>query len=458
LAVPKIDELLGIRAYATKSPGIGGVIRQSIDDFVVEEVLVDGSVARSEKNVEFRVLGASATRQRYLLCVLIKRNWDTLIAIKNIAKQLGISQTQVQVAGIKDAKAVTAQHITIENSSIEDISKVHVKDMEIRPLGYIRDKLSSYYLLGNNFTIKIKAIHLSEKTVKKRIAETIKELELVGGVPNFFGHQRFGTTRPITHLVGKAIVKGNFEDAAMLFLAKPSLYEHPSSRQARKELRSTRDFRRALKNFPKQLRYERLMLAHLVEKPDDFVGAFERLPIKLQMLFVQAYQSYLFNRFLTERMKNGFSLNKIEIGDYVVGVERSGLPMVNVSKMVCAENLVGISESVKNGRMRVALPLVGTKQRFSQGVMGQIETRILDEEGLKTENFNVDAMPEIGRKGGLRATVVPIKNFKLIRVLTNGSNSKEKEAILSFMLMRGSYATVVLREIMKPQNPIASGF
>jgi tRNA pseudouridine13 synthase len=108
--------------------------------------------------------------------------------------------------------------------------------------------------------------------------------------------------------------------------------------------------------------------------------------------------------------------------------------------------------------MRVALPLVGTKQRFSQGVMGQIETRILDEEGLKTENFNVDAMPEIGRKGGLRATVVPIKNFKLIRVLTNGSNSKEKEAILSFMLMRGSYATVVLREIMKPQNPIASGF
>jgi tRNA pseudouridine13 synthase len=200
------------------------------------------------------------------------------------------------------------------------------------------------------------------------------------------------------------------------------------------------------------------MLAHLVEKPDDFVGAFERLPIKLQMLFVQAYQSYLFNRFLTERMKNGFSLNKIEIGDYVVGVERSGLPMVNVSKMVCAENLVGISESVKNGRMRVALPLVGTKQRFSQGVMGQIETRILDEEGLKTENFNVDAMPEIGRKGGLRATVVPIKNFKLIRVLTNGSNSKEKEAILSFMLMRGSYATVVLREIMKPQNPIASGF
>ena len=131
----------------------------------------------------------------------------------------------------------------------------------------------------------------------------------MGGIPNFFGHQRFGTTRPITHLVGKAIVEGDFEKAAMLYLAKPSVHEHPSSRNARAELRSTRDFKQALNNFPKQLRFERLMLSYLVEKPDDFVGAFTRLPVKLQGLFVQAYQSYLFNRFLSERIKNGCSLN-----------------------------------------------------------------------------------------------------------------------------------------------------
>ncbi len=214
MRVPRIDKLLGIDVYATDTAGIGGVIRQSVDDFAVEEVLVDGSKAKIDDSAEKRVLGASSRRQRYLLCVLVKRNWDTFIAIKNVAKQLGISQTQVHIAGIKDAKAVTAQHITIENGSMEDIARVNVKDIEIRPVGYVREALSSFYLLGNSFSIRIKAINHSESTIEKRIAETNKELAAIGGIPNFFGHQRFGTTRPITHLVGKAMVKGDFEEAA----------------------------------------------------------------------------------------------------------------------------------------------------------------------------------------------------------------------------------------------------
>ena len=32
-------------AYATKTEGVGGRIKESVDDFVVEEVLVDGTKA-----------------------------------------------------------------------------------------------------------------------------------------------------------------------------------------------------------------------------------------------------------------------------------------------------------------------------------------------------------------------------------------------------------------------------
>jgi tRNA pseudouridine13 synthase len=458
LSVPRIDELLGIDVYATETKSVGGVIRESVDDFVVEEVLVDGSKAKIGKAAENRVLGASTSKQRFLLCVLVKRNWDTFIALRNIAKKLGISQRQIHIAGIKDAKAVTAQHITIENCSIEDAAKVNIKDIEVRPLGYVRDALSPYYLLGNNFTIRIKAIKLLEPTIEKRITETVSALDAVGGVPNFFGHQRFGTTRPITHLVGKAIVEGDFEGAAMLFLAKSSIHEHPSSRNARTELHSTRNFKRALQNFPKQLRFERLMLRHLVEKPEDFVGAFRRLPVKLQALFVQAYQSYLFNRFLSERIKNGFSLNKAEVGDYVVNVEHSGLPMFNTAKLAGAENLSKTNELVKAEKIRVALPLIGIKQRLSQGAMGQIERQVLEEEDIKTEDFRVDAAPEMSRRGGLRAVVTPVKNFKFHGVSACTANQKAQGADLSFMLLRGSYATVFLREIMKSSDPVKAGF
>jgi tRNA pseudouridine13 synthase len=458
LYVPRIDRLLGIDVYATETSGIGGVIRQSVDDFAVEEVLVDGSRAKIGKASQSQVLMASPSRQRYLLCVLVKRNWDTLIAIKNIAKQLCISQEQISIAGIKDAKAVTAQHITIEHGSMEDISKINVKDIEVYPLGYFREKLSQYYLLGNNFNVGIKAIHHSESTIKKRIAGIVKELKVAGGLPNFFGHQRFGTTRPITHLVGKAIVKGDFEGAGMLFLAQPSAHEHPSSRKARRELQSKQDFNQALQNFPKQLRYERLMLSHLVEKPGDFIGAFKRLPIRLQELFVQAYQSYLFNRFLSERIRNGFPLNTAEVGDYIVNVERSGVPMTKTGRVASADALAETNESIKMGKIQVTLPLVGIKQRPSQGTMGQIQRQILEAEGVKTENFRIDAIPEISGRGQLRTVTAPIESFELRGASASADRPRERQAELEFMLLRGSYATVLLREIMKPRNPASAGF
>ena len=458
MPVPKIDELLGIKVYATETSGVGGVIREAVDDFVVEEVLVDGSKATIEKAGAHQVLGTSHIKQQYLLCILVKRNWDTFIALRNIAKQLGISQKQIHIAGIKDAKAITAQHITIENCSLEDASKVHINGIAIHPVGYFRDKLSPYYLLGNNFAIKIKTIKCSGSTVEQQITETAETLDAIGGIPNFFGHQRFGTKRPITHLVGKAIVGGDFEEAAMLFLAKSSVHEHPASRQARTELRSTRDFKQALQNFPKQLHFERLMLRHLVEKSEDFVGAFRRLPVKLQELFVQAYQSYLFNRFLSERVKNGFSLGRAEVGDYVVNVERSGLPMFHTAKVVNSENVAEVNKSVKAGRMRVALPLIGSKQKLSKGAMEQIERQILKEEDIQTGNFRIHAIPDMRRGGGLRAIVTPVKNFKLNSVSACAASQRAHQVDLSFMLLRGSYATVLLREIIKPNDPIMAGF
>ena len=457
MAVSPLDKQLGIEVYATTSFGVGGVIREAVDDFVVEEMLVDGSKANVNGAVPGKVLGSSSQRQRYLLCVLVKRNWDTFIAVKNVAKQLGIDQWRIQIAGIKDAKAITAQYITIEDVLMEDASKVNVKDIQLCPVGYLREALSLYYLLGNIFTIKIKAIKHKESTIKTRISQTYKELEALGGIPNFYGHQRFGTTRPITHLVGKALFRGNFEEAAMLFLAKPSVHEHPASRQARQELQSTKNFKQALENFPKQLRFERLMLNHLADKPEDFVGAFQMLPIKLQELFVQAHQSYLFNRFLSERVKHGYFLNKAEVGDFVVAVERSGLPMTGMAKNVTAETVDSVNEQIKAGKLRIALPIVGLKQKLSQGVMGQIEKEVLEKEEINLENQRINELSRIGGKGGLRTAITLLRDFKLKNGLSNAGD-RDCQAELGFMLLRGSYATVVLREIMKPKNPIAAGF
>jgi tRNA pseudouridine13 synthase len=458
LRAPVLDKELGMSVYATETAGIGGVIRRTPDDFLVEEVIVDDSVARIDKTAGNPALGASTSKQRYLLCVLVKRNWDTFVAVKNIAKQLGVNQTRIHIAGIKDAKAVTAQHITIENVTLEDVKKIHVKDIEVRPIGYFRNELSQFYLLGNRFTIAIKAVSHSEANVNQRLSETVEKLEEQGGIPNFFGHQRFGTTRAITHLVGKAMVNGDLQKAAMLLLAKSSPHEHPDSRMAREELQSNQDFAQALQKFPKQLRFERLMLRHLAEKPADFTGAFGQLPIKLQRLFVQAYQSYLFNCFISERIRNGFSLDVAEVGDYVVSVERSGLPMTKASRLATSSSLAELNDSIKAGRMRVALPLVGFRQKRSEGEMGRIEAEILEGQGVEPTAFRVQEIPRIGVKGGLRPVVSPIRDFRVHETTQTEEGEKEQKVKLGFMLLRGSYATMLLRELMKPPDLIDAGF
>ena len=179
MPVSPLDKQLGIEVYATKSLGVGGVIREAVDDFVVEEMLVDGSKASVNGAVPSKVLGSSSQRQRYLLCVLVKRNWDTFIAVKNVAKQLGIDQRRIQIAGIKDAKAITAQHITIEDGLMEDASKVNVKDIQLYPVGYLREALSLFYLLGNHFTIKIKSIkHQGNQRLKQEFLRPMRNLKL----------------------------------------------------------------------------------------------------------------------------------------------------------------------------------------------------------------------------------------------------------------------------------------
>ncbi|RLI14132.1 tRNA pseudouridine(13) synthase TruD [Candidatus Bathyarchaeota archaeon] len=460
MPVSRLEKFMGIEVYATKSLGVGGVIRQFPEDFMVEEVLVDGSKAEINyaRQAKPEVLGSSQKRNRYLLCVMIKRNWDTFLAVKAVAQRLGVNSNRIQIAGIKDARAVTAQYVTIEGVSAEELQGICVKDLKVHPIGYFHSKLSSYFLLGNNFHVTVRAISHSKSTVEKRIAKTIEELKDIGGTPNFFGHQRFGTARPITHLVGKAMVQGNFRKAAMIFLAKPSNHEHPESREARRQLQATQDFKQALKIFPRKLYYERLMLKHLIEKPEDFVGAFKTLPIKLRRLFPQAYQAYLFNKFLSRRIETGFPLNRAEVGDYVVNVETSGLPMFKMNRIVSAEERAEINKAIKDGRMYLAIPLVGFNQHLSRGLQGEIERQILEEEEISPEKFKIEAMPEISLRGGLRTVTAPMKGFALNEVSKDSANPSKRKAKVSFTLHRGSYATVLLRELMKPRDPLKAGF
>ena len=71
-------------------------------------------------------------------------------------------------------------------------------------------------LLGNNFDIVIR--DAEPASLEHRVNEintTVSE-----GIPNYFGLQRFGASRPVTHLVGEWILKGNYEQAVITYVGQ----------------------------------------------------------------------------------------------------------------------------------------------------------------------------------------------------------------------------------------------
>ncbi len=425
--VPRLEKEIGIEVYATKTPGIGGWLRQFPEDFMVEEVLENGSVAKIEPPNIAGITGHG----RYLVCVLAKRNMDIFQAVQTIANKLGISTERIQIAGIKDANAVTAQHVSISRMLPEQATQIKTSHLLLYPLQFSNEKIHSGMLFGNKFQITIRAINHPRSAITKRLENTNRELLKLGGCPNFFGHQRFGTARAITHTVGKHIILGEWEKAALTFIAKPSPYEHPESRQARQRLLGTQNCKEALSYFPPKLVYERQMLNHLAKQHRDFKGSFHRLPKKLCRLFIHAYQSYLFNKFLSQRIQDDMQLRKPLKEDYKLTV---------------------------NNEDHLALPLIGYKLAPSSGKQGEIEKRILEQEGVEAQSFRVSAMPEISSKGGLRTALTQLIDFNMQKLAIDDHNPSTNMVSLGFMLKKGSYATIVLREFMKPRDPVKAGY
>ncbi|MDF0590121.1 tRNA pseudouridine(13) synthase TruD [Candidatus Methanocrinis natronophilus] len=418
------DRLLGMELYATDSPGCGGRLRTESSDFVVEEIYE----------------GQSYEGGRYLVVEVEKVNWETHHLVRDLSRQLQISQKRFGWAGTKDKKAVTRQRMSIMALEEEALRRVALPGVKIRVLGRSNRGVSLGDLRGNRFAVRIREVDLDDREAARRVATVTEEIEDLGGLPNYFGVQRFGEVRPVTHLVGEALVRGEPERAAMTYLAHPFPGEPQDTREARGRLLADRDFAAALKEYPLRLRYERAMMARLQEER-DFARSFDVLATNLKRLFVHAYQSLLFNRILSRRMRSGLPLDRAVEGD-VVCFSKGGLPDVDKIQAVDKSNLDAVSRLAERGRAFVTLPLLGHSSALADGLPGEIERSVLEEEGVDLSDFRVEANPDLGSPGSRRPALLRVEPIAQIE---GGAC-----VLLNFDLPAGSYATVVLREYMKP--------
>ncbi|MDP7282561.1 MAG: tRNA pseudouridine(13) synthase TruD [Candidatus Undinarchaeales archaeon] len=375
--------IFGITQNATKSPGFSGKFKQEPTDFIVQEILTDGSVASLEPDPTIKELNSE-----YIKFTLVKRDWNQDTVLKNIASFCGVSRKRVTYAGTKDKYALTAQKISAWKIPVERLANFRTKDITIGDFEAFDKKLALGDLWGNRFTIRLTDVENPEEAAKS-CKETFKELEKLGGLPNFFGQQRFGM-RHNNHLIGKYLLQGKMEDACKTFLTATTAEEKPEGKEAREDLAKNWG---TFKQFPRFMRFENALINQLIQHPSDFVGAFKRLSKNIYKLFTHAYQSNIFNQLLSEKLEKGESL------------EGEG-------------NLVGYDSTL-------------TEKEIS----------IIEKDNLTQKDLRIKQFPEASVSGGTRKWLAEIKNFSV--------ESDENSVTVKFDLQKGSYATVLLKELLK---------
>jgi len=202
--------------------------------------------------------------------------------------------------------------------------------------------------------------------------------------------------------------------------------------------------------MPGYLGYERSMLHRLVEDgaetPADFRHALEAVPWNLQRLFVNAAQSYVFNRILSERLRRGLPFDRPVAGDVCCFVDREapeGVYAPDTDRLQAVpDGRVSVMERHCNrGRAFVTAPLVGTDTDLAEGDPGAIEREILEELDLAPADFE---LPGSFESSGTRRAIL------LRTELTVDPEARRFE----FALPSGSYATAIMREYLKGE-PLA---
>ena len=413
--------MLNAETYITSQKGIGGEIRTINEDFYVEEIPETPPSGEGPNT-----------------WIWIEKNGrTTLDVVLDIARELKINRKQMGFAGMKDKRALTRQWICISNKTPEEIQGLEDKLHNVKIINIVphQKKLRMGQLIGNKFRLMVRGVGDTELAAQEA-TKILNELEK-RGVPNYYGFQRFGKDRPNTHLVGKALIKGGVKDAVDRYIGHPYDTEPQHIQEARR-LYDQGKLEESLESMPSGMRYEKMMLRTLIKEKNkrgelvenSYIKALLSLPKPLSRMFVHAYQSYLFNRAVSERSKLG-------IDQYVEG----DILIDNEEHLIHEFFPEEINQKIKNFQAHPSSPLYGSKVPLAGGKLGEMEQKILDEENLKLEDFEVPSMPKLGSHGIRRAM-----RFKIWDV---DAEATEEGVLLSFSITKGCYATSVMREVMK---------
>lgn len=387
-------------------PGTGGHIRAELDDFRVEELpLYDPS---------------GQGTHTYLW--IEKRGIPTMELVHRLAHALGRGPRECGVAGLKDARAVTRQWVSIEHVDPAKAAGLRGDGWQVLRVSQHTNKLRIGHLKGNRFDLIVRGACAGAADRARAVLDRLQRL----GMPNHFGPQRFGT-RGDTHRLGLAMLQRRWQAVCDLLLGGPRDDDSPAARRFRLLYDDGRlqEARRAL---PRGYREGIAVLDVLIRTGGNAARSARAVPKNLRRFYVSALQSALFNEVLARRIPD---LGRLTRGDLAYLHDRGAVFRVEDAE----------AEQPRADRLEISPtgPLFGYRMSAPGGEPGRVEADVLAQGGLTPDDFRGADAGKV--KGGRRPLRVPLAGAD-VEDVAQGIR-------LSFTLPAGCYATTVMAEVTK---------
>jgi len=363
----------------------------------------------------------------FALYRLVKWDIGTIEAVRCLAGRWKLARAAVSFGGLKDRHALTEQVISVRGGPERGFEG---SSFRVEFLGRSRDPITRASFDANRFEI----------TVRDLDAPPDPEPVRRWGLPNYFDDQRFGSLRGTGgDFIGRALVRGDNEKALRLAIASPAPGDRRKSRELKAALRDRWGDWKGLKGaLPPGV--ERTIAGYLADHPGAFGFAFELLDENLRILYVSAYQSWLWNRALAR-------------------IVRSLPDTYEVAYAAGRHAFYRSIDPARHDRLaELSIPLVTPTQAF-EGEAATVMAEILAEEGVEPRMLRLKRLRKTFFGKGRRAALMAPAGLR-VSSGPDELNRGKKKAVLSFELPKGSYATVLLKRLFHdplPPDPSGSG-
>jgi len=383
-------------------------LKQLSTDFIVEEI---------------PSIDISQEKDEHAIFLLEKKEIDTFDAIRLIAEKLRVPLFEIGYAGLKDRHALAKQYISIPTHY--KVMDTKIDTLSIHLVGYNRKKIKIGDLNGNKFTITVRDVKENELDNVSKRAETIS----CGGVPNYFDSQRFGNVIG-NEFIAKYVIKKEYKQAVKRYL---TAYLKSEPKKIKDEKRKILAQWNDLRNVTVWNKVFATVIKEYANT-NSWLAAYKKIPAHLREMFVNAYQSYIWNECVKEILRVCVNGRKLYSVEYAIG-------SLYFYKDLNEEELSKIPSM---------FPTLSEKVKLSE-FDNRTVSKVLSNENITIQDLDIESSTGNFFKTRKRQVIIIPEDFSISNPMEdelNSFNGKPQIKVrLSFCLPKGSYATLITKRI-----------